>query len=129
VILLKAPLNISIDNFLRQGSYLTLAFPLAMANFAEMDIVSFFICCDSCAFYLLRNGTSPYSETIIGALCLVSVSVNQGAWLQALETALRGRFEIINMMTLGVAILDKMLVLNQSRSASSDDKSLFHDCV
>jgi hypothetical protein len=102
---------------------------LAMANFAEMDIISFLICCDSCAFYLLRNGTSPYSETIIGALCLVSVGANQGAWLQALETALRGRFEIADMMTLGVAILDRMLILNESRSASLDDKSLFCDCV
>jgi hypothetical protein len=129
VILLKSPPNMTTTNFPRQASYSKLAFPLAMSNFAEMDIMSFFVCCDSCAFYLLRNGTSPHAETITGALCLVCINDNQGPWLEALETAVKGRFDIPDLMAICITILDRMIVENDSRNASLNDKSLFRDCA
>ncbi|KAI9766512.1 MAG: hypothetical protein M1840_006469 [Geoglossum simile] len=128
-ILLKRPPNITTSNFPLPGTYSKLAFPIAMSNFAETDIMSFFICCDSCAFYLLRNGASPYTETITGALCLVSVAANQRPWLEALETALKGRFNIPDLMTVCISILDRMLVKNDARNAALGDKTLFRDCA
>jgi hypothetical protein len=129
VILLKRPPSITTSNFPQPGSYSKLAFPLAMSNFAEMDIISFFICCDYCAFYLLREGTSPYAEVITGALCLVSIATNQRPWLEALETAVKGRFDIPDLMTVCIAAFDRMLVENEVRNAGLGDKALFRDCA
>src|SRR5579862_3505376 len=99
-----------------------------MSNFAEMDIISLFICYDSCAFYLLRAGTSPYAEMITGVLCLVCIARNQRSWLEALETAVKGRFDITDLMPVCIATFDRMLVENESRDAGLGDKALFRGC-
>jgi hypothetical protein len=114
VILIKSPPDIQTTNFPRRGSGSPLAFPLAMSSFAETDIVSFFLCCDSCALYLVRNCTSPLTETITGALPLVSVMENKEAWLEAIDIALKGRFQRADLPVLLIAILDRKILENQS---------------
>lgn len=126
-LLLKSPPNLPTANFPRQGSYSKLTFPLAMGSFAEMDIISYFVCCDCCAYHLSRNGTGLDGETITGALCLVGINDNQGAWLEKLETAVKGRFEIKDLWTVCIAILDRMLAENGSRNIAMGDNSLFRD--
>jgi hypothetical protein len=114
VILIKSPPDIQTTNFPRRGSSSPLAFPLAMSSFAETDIVSFFLCCDSCALYLVRNCTSPLTETITGALPLVSVMENKEAWLETIDIALKGRFQRADLPVLLIAILDRKILENQS---------------
>jgi hypothetical protein len=128
-ILLKTPPDITTANFPRKGSYTPLAFPLAMSTFAETDILSFFICCDSCAFYLVRNYTSPLSETVTGALPLASVEDNKAAWFEALDGAFKGRFQKSDLPTLFIAILDRMILENKTRSATPANVSLYHDAL
>jgi hypothetical protein len=129
VILLKTPPDITTTNFPREGSYTPLAFPLAMSTFAETDILSFFICCDSCALYLVRNYTSPLSETVTGALPLASVEDNKAAWFEALDCAFKGRFQNSDLPTLFIAILDRMILENKTRSATPANVSLYHDAL
>ena len=120
VILLKAPPNIATDNFPDQGSYSPLAFPLAMSSFAETDIISSCLCCDSCALYLVRNFASPFSETIIGALPLTSLELNKAIWLEVLDVALKGRFRKSDLLTLFIAILDRKIVNCKAEAATSE---------
>lgn len=84
-LLLKSPSKVATQNFPREGSYAKIAFPLAMGNFAEVDLLSFFVCCDACALYVQRAGICTYSDTIVGALCLVCVKDNQAAWLEGFD--------------------------------------------
>ena len=128
-ILLKTPPQISTPNFPRRGSMSPLAFPLAMSRFAETDVVSFFLSCDSCALYLVRNFKSPHSETITSALPLTSLQGNQAAWLDCLEATFKGRFRRCDLSALFVAILDKMIIDNQGREASPEDIKLYEEAL
>ena len=123
-ILLKTSPEISTTNFPRRGSLSRLAFPLAMGGFAETDVVSFFLSCDACALYLIRNFKSPNSETITGALPLASLELNKAAWLSSLEATFKGRFQSCDLNQLLVAILDKKIIDNKNRNASPDDIEL-----
>ncbi|KAF2176208.1 hypothetical protein K469DRAFT_608056 [Zopfia rhizophila CBS 207.26] len=125
-ILLKSPPRISTPNFPRRETHTPLSFPLAMCRFAETDVVSFFLCCDACALYLVRNCISPLSETIVGALCLVSLKMNESSWLEALDSAFNGRFRMLDLPTVFISILDKMMLDNKFRNATEEHKSLYH---
>jgi len=128
-LLLKYPPNAATENFPGEASYSNLAFPLAMGNFAELDLLSFFVCCDACAFHLQKSGTNPHQETIVAALALVCVSANQAAWLEALDQAVKGRFDISSLLAICIAIVDRKLVENESRSALEEDKRLFREAA
>ena len=128
-ILLKTPPQISTANFPRRGSMSPLAFPLAMSRFAETDVVSFFLSCDSCALYLVRNFKSPHSETITSALPLTSLERNEAAWLDCLEATFKGRFRKCDLSALFVAILDKKIIDNKAREASSEDIKLYEEAL
>ena len=123
-ILLKTSPDISTPNFPRRGSLSRLAFPLAMSGFAETDVVSFFLSCDACALYLVRNFRSPHSETITGALPLASLELNQAAWLRSLESTFKGRFQSCDLNELFVAVLDKKIIDNKNRNATLNDIQL-----
>ena len=128
-ILLKTPPPISTPGFPRKGSLSPLAFPLAMSSFAETDVVSFFLPCDSCALYLVRNFKSPLSETITAALPLTSLESNQDAWLDCLGATFKGRFRKCDLSALLVAILDKKIIDNQAREAISEDIKLCEEAL
>ena len=128
-ILLKNPPQISTPNFPRRGSLSPLAFPLAMSFFAETDVVSFFLSCDSCALYLVRNFKSPHPETITAALPLTSLERNRDAWLDCLEGTFKGRFRKRDLSALFVAILDKKIINNKAREASPEDIKLYEEAL
>lgn len=125
-ILLKSPPNVSTPNFPRRDSHTALTFPLAMSHFAETDVVSFFLCCDSCALYLVRNCVSPLQETITGALALVSLKKNEALWYETLDSTFNGRFRMSDLPTVFVAILDRMILKNKLRSVTDEQRSLYH---
>jgi hypothetical protein len=128
-ILLKSPPNVSTPNFPRRGSHTALTFPLAMSRFAETDVVSFFLCCDSCALYLVRNCASPLQETITGALALTSLKTNKSLWLETLDLIFDGRFKMTDLPTVFVAVLDRMILKNKLRSATNEQRSLYHGAL
>jgi hypothetical protein len=125
-ILLKSPPNVSTPNFPRRDSHTALTFPLAMSRFAETDVVSSFLCCDSCALYLVRNCASPLQETITGALALTSLKKNKSLWLETFDSSFDGRFKMSDLATVFVAVLDKMILKNKLRSATDEERSLYH---
>ncbi|KAF2264977.1 hypothetical protein CC78DRAFT_532836 [Lojkania enalia] len=69
-----------------------LAFPLAMGNFAETDILSTTICCDPCSYFATKLGLSPNDERVTGALPMVCYPGNEKAYLSVLTKVLGNRF-------------------------------------
>ena len=100
-----------------------------MSSFAETDVVSFFLSCDSCAVYLVRNFKSPHSETVTAALPLTSLERNQDAWLDCLEATFKGRFRKCDLIALFIAILDKKIIDNKAREASPEDIKLYEEAL
>ncbi|KAL8997689.1 MAG: hypothetical protein Q9169_003096 [Polycauliona sp. 2 TL-2023] len=81
-------------DFPAPNSHAELKFPLAMGNFSETDIISSFLCCERCAHFIRSIGTSPFDESISGAIPLVLLSNkrNRESILEELEAALEHRF-------------------------------------
>ncbi|KAI9775543.1 MAG: hypothetical protein M1839_001021 [Geoglossum umbratile] len=98
-----------------------------MGNFPELDVVSYFVCCDACAVHLVRMGTCPTSDTIIGAVCLVCLPQNTAIMLETVDQAVRGRFDTTDLLAILVAMLDARLVKNEERDVPEIDKNLFRE--
>ncbi|KAF2678697.1 hypothetical protein K458DRAFT_408747 [Lentithecium fluviatile CBS 122367] len=129
-LLLKKPPPVSTEGFPREGSNTKIAFPLAMGSFAEMKAVSSFVSCDACAFHLLRIGTCPTSEIIVAALCLVSLPKNRAAVLEAIDQAIRGRFDKGDLMATSIAMLEAKLIDDEkNQDIPAPEKELFRKCV
>jgi hypothetical protein len=128
-LLLKTPPKISTPNFPTVGSQTALAFPLAIGRFAELDIVSSFLCCDSCALYLVRSAVSPYRETIVDALPLVPFADNKVAWLGVVAAALRGRIRSDDLPSVFVAILDRVMSKIAQNLNDGGGKALLHSAA
>jgi hypothetical protein len=129
-LLLKKPPSVSTEGFPREGSKTKIAFPLAVGSFAEMEAVSSFVSCDACAFHLLRIGTCPTSETIIAALCLVSLPQNQVAMLEAIDLGVRGRFDNADLIAICIAMLDAKLIGDEKKQdPPAAEKELFRKCA
>jgi hypothetical protein len=124
-LLFKLPPPVETPKFPTEGQGAKIAFPLAMGNFPELDVLSYFICCDTCAAHLVKLGDCPTSETIIGAVCLVSLPQNMATMLETIDQAVRGRFDTADLLAIFIAILDSRLVKNDLRDASQVDKDLF----
>lgn len=87
------------------GSQARLAFPLAMGNFPETDIISTFVCCDPCSYFVTQIGEAPPNEKIVGVLILTNFSENYHLWQSALDAVLRQRFAVTDLRLLTLAIL------------------------
>jgi hypothetical protein len=96
LLLKKYPLDITTPGFPSPNSRAGLAFPLAMGTFPETDILSPFVCCDSCAYHLVQLHESPYEEDIIAAIPLIPEAFSgnfQDTTFDAVDDALDKRFE------------------------------------
>jgi hypothetical protein len=126
-LLFKLPPPVETPNFPTEGQGVKIAFPLAMGNFPELDVLSYFVCCDTCAAHLVHLGDSPTSETIIGAVCLVSLPQNMATMLETIDQAVRGRFDTADLLAIFIAMLDSRLVQNDLRNVPQVDKDLFRE--
>ncbi|KAF2174439.1 hypothetical protein K469DRAFT_756735 [Zopfia rhizophila CBS 207.26] len=88
----KQPSHLKTPGFPALGESSTPAFPLAAGNFPETDIISTNICCDPYSTFCVSTGSSPASQTIIGALPIVSYTENGKSYKQVLYKVLGGRF-------------------------------------
>ena len=97
-LILKKPLHgEETPSFPRPFSFSGILFPLAIGNYRETDIISTFTCCDACSYFAMDYGTTPFNESITGALLFgpglsLDDEINKGTWLNALQIALEGRF-------------------------------------
>lgn len=105
-LLLKKPdANLRTDGLPPPGSQARLAFPLAMGNFPETDIISPFVCCDPCSYVITQIGEAPPDEKIVSVVILHNIDENQHLWISALDTALEWRFAKEDLGLLFLAIL------------------------
>lgn len=99
------PTQLTTPGFPALGESSTPAFPLAAGNFPETDIVSASICCDPCSTLCVNVGSSPASETIIGALPMVLYAENTKSYEEALYKALGRRFALEYVAQVFLSIL------------------------
>lgn len=76
-----------------------------MGNFPETDIISSFVCCDPCSYFVTQIGEAPPNEKIVGAVILLNLDENRHLWISALDTALEQRFAEEDLELLFLAIL------------------------
>jgi hypothetical protein len=99
------PTHLRTQDFPARNSASVLAFPLAMGNFPETNILSSTICCEACSSLCVAFRTSPQSEHIIGALPMVSYQANSAAWHSTLFQSFGSRFAKEHLAQLFLAVL------------------------
>ena len=105
-LLLRAqPEKTDTPHFPAPGARSKLVYPLTVGNYPETDIVSSFVACDPCSYRLVRRGKSPYGDTLVSALPLVSFSVNKEPWLETIHLATHKRFHQSDIPTVFLSIL------------------------
>lgn len=99
------------------GSLAKLAFPLAMGNFPETDIISASVCCDPCSHFITRVGEAPPNEKIVAAVILTSLEYNWSHWILALTSALEHRFDDqdLGLLFLAICILPCKMLIHLTR--------------
>lgn len=123
-LLLRDPPSIRVTSgFPASGSNSVVAFPLAVGNFPETDIISPLICCDACSVIAAENGKIPSGDRIICALPLASYSLNKGAYESCLRKALHEKFDSENVPSVFISIL-YMRAQRIRGSSTSRDKLL-----
>ncbi|KAL9116046.1 MAG: hypothetical protein Q9227_000414 [Pyrenula ochraceoflavens] len=92
-------------------SHAEIRFPLAMGNFVETDIISSFLCCEKCAYFVRELGTSPEDEKVTGAIPLVPLSneMNRDSTLKEIDVALEKRFHVTILDQIFLSIMYKKL--------------------
>lgn len=127
-LLLKKPdPNLQTEGLPPPGSQARLAFPLAMGNFPETDIISTFVCCDPCSYFITQIGEAPPNEKIVGVLILTNFSENKHLWQSALDTALKRRFAVADLGLLSLAIL--YTTLQDIGSESEQPNATIHEAL
>ena len=58
--------------------------PLAVGSNPENDIISAFMCCDNCSFYVVEQGRTPLREPATGAFSLIPYTTNTDRWKEDL---------------------------------------------
>ncbi|KAF2690740.1 hypothetical protein K458DRAFT_288544, partial [Lentithecium fluviatile CBS 122367] len=71
LILQKPEENGSTPNHPRPHSTAKHKYPFVLGNFPDVDVISPEIYCETCSVYLVRQGRSPKSDAVLGALPLV----------------------------------------------------------
>ena len=121
----KPPSQIQTPGFPAPNSNSKLAFPLAMGNFPETDVLSSYICCDSCSFYLAQAEQTPLGEDLVCVLPIVSYSINQPAYEKQLKLAFDERFDGSD----SVLVLVAVLVTTADRLPKSSETDLWRQAV
>ena len=82
-----------------------------MGNFPETDIISDFVCCEKCAYFIRCMGTSPVDDHVTSVIPLVPLSneTNRHSTLNGMDTALEERFNVTNLDQTFLSILYQKL--------------------
>lgn len=105
-LLLKKPdTQLQTDGFPVPNERAKQAYPLAMGNFPETVIISDFVCCDACSFYVKEIGCAPVHQNISGAILITNWPKNFDLIISALDSALERRFSQDDLLPLFLGIL------------------------
>lgn len=127
LLLKRHPVDISTPGFPSPNSRVGLAFPLAMGTFPETDILSPFVCCDSCAYHLVQLHQSPYDEHITAAFPLIPEAFSgsfQDTTFDAVDDALEKRFEKPALEQVFLAIIYNTLERSEGEHEMIEKKAL-----
>jgi hypothetical protein len=69
-------------------------FPLATGTYPEADVLCTEICCDACSNFCVKTKSSLSSDSIIGALPMVTFTENGSAYSRVLNEVFGGRFDL-----------------------------------
>lgn len=108
MLLKKPPAALKTPNFALPNSRQRNHFPLAYGTFPETDILSSFVRCDSCAYFLVKDAFSPYDEEIIAAIPLIPEAISgkfEEKTFDLVDDALCKRFERPAVKQIFLAIL------------------------
>ena len=98
-LLVKEPsTGLALPGFPEPNSRAMLEFPLVIGARPGSRIISSFVCCEACAYYLVNMKRSPYGENIVGAIPLIQEALSgefQQVTLDTLDNAFSKRFETV----------------------------------
>ena len=95
VLLKSPPKGLTTPGFPRPGERKGLTFPLAMGSYPETDILSSYVCCDSCAQTFVRVRLQVDDDVIIAAIPLMPAAFHgqyEKTTLNLIDAALERRF-------------------------------------
>lgn len=121
----QPPSKLSTPGFASANSVSKLTYPLAMGNFPETDILSKYICCDSCSFLLAQSGKTPTGDNILCVLPLVSYKTNGPAYLKQLRLAFNARFDDSDTVMVFLAVL----LTVKEKEAANFENEVWHRAV
>ncbi|OCL08323.1 hypothetical protein AOQ84DRAFT_407046 [Glonium stellatum] len=118
--LFRSPLGQeSTPSFPAIGSNSDLEFPLAMGGYSEMNVISETICCEPCSNFCVGFGSPDVTESIIGALPMISFPENSQKFEEVLYAVFGGRLAQKHVIQVFLSILLSML--QQPRLSGGND--------
>jgi hypothetical protein len=114
--------------FPEPNSRAMLEFPLTIGMYPEAEVLSSFICCDSCAYHMVKMRKSPYGENVVGAIPLIPEALSgkfQQTTLNTLDSALSKRFEKSALERVFLSVLYHTL-MNLKDDCEDIEKRAFH---
>ena len=105
LLLREPPQSQGTDDFPAIDSKSNLAFPLAMGNFRETDIICPLLYCDACSYTIQQTSGQCGEDKIKCTLPLVSYATNKKAYNQQLQLAFENRFDETSTPLVFVAVL------------------------
>jgi hypothetical protein len=128
-LLVKEPATgIVSPGFPEPNSRALLEFPLTIGTYPEAEVLSSFVCCDSCAYHLVKLRKSPYGENVVGAIPLISEALSgnfQQTTLNILDNTLSKRFEKSALEQVFLSILYHTL-MNLKDDCKDIEKKALH---
>jgi hypothetical protein len=113
--------------FPEPNSRALLEFPLTIGAYLEAEVLSSFVCCDSCAYHLVKMRKSPYGENVVGAIPLIAEALSgnfQHTTLETLDNALSKRFEKSALEQVFLSILYHTLMSIKDDSEDIEKRAL-----
>ena len=128
IILIKAPpKGLVTPGFPSPGQRKGLVYPLAMGSYPETDVLSSYVCCDSCAFILVRKKMFVNGDEITAAIPLMP-SAFSGKYRQTtfdlIDNALQKRFHKSAVLLVFLAAIYNTIANIDGDSLGSRSKSL-----
>ena len=105
-----------------------LEFPLAIGADPGARIISSFVCCDACAYHLVKLKKSPYGENILGAIPLIPEAFSgdfHQTTLDTLDNAFSKRFDASALEQVFLSILCSTL-MNVKEGCEDVAKTALH---
>ncbi|KAG9235103.1 hypothetical protein BJ875DRAFT_459975 [Amylocarpus encephaloides] len=128
ILIKKPPDDEKTDPFPEPNARNRTLYPFAMGVFPETDILSSYVCCDPCSYFLVLAGQSPYDEPLVGAIPLVGNigmdGVNNAKSIETIDTALCGRFHKPVVPTIFLAILHSTLQQTLDRISMEPEEEI-----